>query len=74
MNDKQDDTDTCTHSCSTHAHAETMVYRLRELARLNGIYSEYSPKIKIIKACGETNWLDVTEDEIRQIADILIKK
>jgi hypothetical protein len=35
-------------------------------------YSEYKPKIKIIKPNGETNWLDITEKQLQQIKNILI--
>lgn len=34
-------------------------------------YSEYPTKIKIIKPDGETNWMDITEDELEQIRKLL---
>ena len=50
---------------------ETANYRKSELEKVHTEYSEYNPKIKIIKPDGETNWLDITEKELKQIEHIL---
>jgi hypothetical protein len=50
---------------------ETRIYRLSQFDRIGTEYSEYKPKIKIIKPNGETNWLDITETELQQIKHIL---
>jgi len=47
-------------------------YRTREFARLSTKFSEYKPKIKIIKPDSETNWLDIEETELQQIIEILL--
>jgi len=49
-------------------------YRQKELEKVSTPYSEYLPKIKIIKPNGETNWLDITEEELEQIKTILLTK
>lgn len=48
-------------------------YRESQFERVSTIYSEYKPKIKIIKPNGETNWLDIEEVELEQIKKILLK-
>lgn len=49
----------------------TKDYRIGQFKKVNTEYSEYMPKIKIIKPNGETNWLDITETELLKIKDIL---
>lgn len=46
-------------------------YRKKEFEKVNIVYSEYNPKIKIIKPNGETNWLDITERELQIIKKVL---
>lgn len=36
--------------------------------------NEYKPKIKIIKPNEETNWLDITEEQLQKIKAILIER
>lgn len=50
---------------------ETKEYRMRQFTRISTVFSEYQPKIKILKPDGETNWLDITEEELEQIKVIL---
>ena len=52
--------------------ANTRQYRKNQLNRLETEYSEYPPKIKIIKPNGETNWLDITENELHKIIEVLV--
>lgn len=55
---------------------DSLDYRKSQLSKVYGKdleYSEYKPKIKIIKPCGETKWLDITEKELGQIVDVLTK-
>jgi hypothetical protein len=49
------------------------IYRIGEFEKISTIYNEYNPKIKIIKPNGETNWLNITEEELQKIKDILTK-
>lgn len=51
----------------------TREYRQVEFKKVSTEYSEYKPKIKIIKPNGETNWLDITETELQKIKQVLIK-
>jgi len=51
----------------------TKEYRVGQLEKVGTLYSEYKPKIKIIKPNGETNWLNITEDELQEIKAILLK-
>ena len=51
---------------------QTKHYREIQLARINTQYSEYKTKIKIIKPNGETNWLDIEENELLEIKNILL--
>ncbi len=46
-------------------------YRKLQFAKISTVYSEHTTKIKIIKPDGETNWLDITENELQQIIQIL---
>lgn len=48
-------------------------YRVKEFEKVSTEYSEYKPKIKVIKPNGETNWLDITEQELSAIKNILTK-
>lgn len=48
-------------------------YRLNEFKKISTVYSEYRPKIKIIKPNGETNWLDISETDLQKIKKILTK-
>ena len=51
----------------------TKEYRKTELKKVNTQYRQYKPKIKIIKPNGETNWLDIEEEELEKIKTILTK-
>jgi hypothetical protein len=46
-------------------------YRKAQFEKVATEYNEYKPKIKIIKPNGETNWLDISEEELRKIKEIL---
>ena len=50
---------------------DTKQYRIREFEKVSTVYSEYKTKIKIIKPNGETNWLDIEENELEKIKKIL---
>lgn len=50
----------------------TYEYRQAELNKIGTEYSEYKPKLKIIKPDGETKWLDITETELAQIKNVLL--
>jgi hypothetical protein len=50
---------------------ETVEYRVREFEKVSTPYVEFPAKIKIIKPDGETNWLDITEDELSRIRELL---
>lgn len=52
----------------------TKEYRRSQFQRLPLPDSEFSPKLKITKADGQTNWLDITEIELIQIRKLLINK
>ena len=49
----------------------TIRYRKAQFGKVTTKYNEYRPKMKIIKPDGETNWLDITENELQQIIKIL---
>jgi len=49
----------------------TKQYRISQFNKIGTEYSEYKPKIKIIKPNGETNWIDITEIELAKIKHIL---
>ena len=51
----------------------TKEYRKYEFDKVGTEYSEYKPKIKIIKPNGATKWLDIEESELHQIINILTK-
>ena len=51
----------------------TQRYRQQQFEKISTQYNEYNPKIKIIKPNGETNWLNITEEELQKIKDILTK-
>jgi len=53
---------------------QTKRYREAQFEKLAIEYSEYKPKIKIVKPNGETNWLDIEEDEFKAIKHILTDK
>ena len=50
---------------------DTQSYRIGEFKKVATVYSEYKPKIKIIKPNGETNWLDIEEGELLEIMMLL---
>ena len=50
---------------------ETKRYRTKEFEKVGTKYSQYRPKIKVIKPNGETNWIDIEENELEQIKKIL---
>jgi len=51
----------------------TKEYRRAEFKKVSTQYSRYLPKIKIIKPNGETNWLDISENELEKIKQVLLK-
>ena len=53
------------------ADKKTIQYRKNQFDHLDTEYSEYNPKIKIIKPNAETNWMDISESELEQIIAIL---
>lgn len=50
---------------------ETAKYRRSQFTRTNTIYSEYPHKIKVIAPNGETNWMDITWGEYRELVKLL---
>ena len=50
----------------------TKHYRKRQFEKVATVYSEYEPTIKIIKPDGETNWFDITEEELQKIKEYLL--
>jgi len=51
----------------------TNEYRTQQFEKVSTIYSEYKPKIKIVKPDGQTHWFDIEESELQEIKNILIK-
>ena len=49
----------------------TKEYRISQFKKVSTEYCEFKPKIKIIKPNGETNWLDIEENELQKIKAIL---
>lgn len=49
----------------------TREYRKQQFEKVETEYSEYKPKLKVIKPNGETNWLDITEQELQQLIEVL---
>ena len=49
-------------------------YLKAQFGRVATVYGEYQPKIKIIKPNGETNWLDISEGQLKQIKAMLLKE
>ena len=51
----------------------TRISRLNQFDEIDTEYSEYKPKIKIIKPNGETDWIAIEEAELQAIKDLLTK-
>lgn len=49
----------------------TQNFRIAQLEKVKHEYKEFKTKIKIIKPCGETKWLDIENKEFDAIAKIL---
>lgn len=49
----------------------TKNYRIAQLENVKHEYREFKTKIKLIKPCGETNWLDIENAEFDAISKIL---
>ena len=49
-------------------------YRRVQFDKVGTAYSIYNPKIKIIKPNGETDWMDISEEELAEIRVILCEK
>jgi len=50
----------------------TREYRKQQFKKIEEEYGiEYKTKIKLIKPNGETNWIDIENDELDQIKSIL---
>ena len=47
---------------------------MQQLEKISEVYNEFPTKIKIIKPCGETNWLDINNHELELIIRILLKE
>jgi len=50
---------------------ENKEYRKKQFQKVETVYSEFPTKIKIIKPDGETNWLNITEQELEDIKKLL---
>jgi len=50
----------------------TRDYRKGQFEKVATVYRGYQPKIKIIKPDGETNWFDITEEELQKIKEYLL--
>jgi len=52
----------------------TLIYRTAQFKGMTEKYDKYKPAIKITDNNGhQTNWLSITETELKQIKQILIK-
>lgn len=51
----------------------TSEYRKIEFKKVKTIYSETKTKVKFIKPNGDTNWLDISNDEFINIVEFLTK-
>lgn len=51
----------------------TRNYRYEEFKKVEEVYNEYNPKIKVITPNGETKWLDITNEELTAIRELLTK-
>ena len=51
----------------------TSEYRKIEFKKVKTIYSETKTKVKFIKPNGDTNWLDISNDEFINIVELLTK-
>ena len=47
-------------------------YRKFQFDKVGTEYPEYLLKIKIVKPDGETNWFNITEEELQKIKEILV--
>lgn len=52
---------------------KTREYRIHEFKKVSTEYSEYKLTIKIIKPDGETRWLSIEEEELKEIIKVLTK-
>ena len=48
-------------------------YRISQFKKVKTIFCEYKTKVKFIKPNGETNWLDISNDEFINIVELLTK-
>ena len=46
-------------------------YRIAQFKNISTVYIEYKTKIKFIKPNGETNWLDISNNELVKIMELL---
>ena len=51
----------------------TEKYRKLQFKKVKTLYCEYKTKVKFIKPNGETNWLDISNDEFINIVELLTK-
>jgi len=51
----------------------TRNYRKTQFKEVSTIYNTFKTKIKIIKPDGQTNWIDIEEEELEKIKAILLK-
>ena len=50
---------------------ETQKYRIKEFNKIETEYFEYNTKLKLIKPNGETNWIDISNEELNAIKELL---
>jgi len=51
----------------------TREYRIHEFKKVSTEYGEYKPMIKIIKPDGETKWINIEEEELKEVIKVLTK-
>ena len=51
----------------------TKEYRIHEFKKVSTKYGEYKPMIKIIKPDGETKWINIEEEELKEVIKVLTK-
>ena len=51
----------------------TKEYRIQEFKKVSTEYGEYKPMIKIIKPDGETKWINIEEEELKEVIKVLTK-
>ncbi|MEE9573190.1 MAG: hypothetical protein V3W20_09095 [Candidatus Neomarinimicrobiota bacterium] len=49
-------------------------YRQDQLAKIDDHSDRYSTKIKVVSENDETKWLDITDAEVKEIKQILVRR